>query len=139
MAKIPKANTSHTPATASWPLRQPQQQQPVTEGYQYNQTSPARSPSGPTYTQLSAGNARQAPTYQATPINAATVGMWDWQASGHANHAAPVTIPMFTRMLYMQPMGITYLADNRRRHRIKIVGSFIAIYQNLVNYFMLLL
>uniref|UniRef100_A0A1B0AAB5 Aryl hydrocarbon receptor nuclear translocator homolog n=1 Tax=Glossina pallidipes TaxID=7398 RepID=A0A1B0AAB5_GLOPL len=89
MAKIPKANTSPTPATASWPLRQPQQQQRVTEGYQYNQTSPARSPSGPTYTQLSAGNARQAPTYQATPTNAATVGMWDWQASGHANHAAP--------------------------------------------------
>lgn len=31
------------------------QQQPVTEGYQYSQLSPSRSPSGPTYTQLSSG------------------------------------------------------------------------------------
>lgn len=30
-------------------------QQPVTEGYQYSQLSPSRSPSGPTYTQLSSG------------------------------------------------------------------------------------
>lgn len=35
------------------------QQQPVTESYQYNQISPSRSPSGPTYTQLSGGNPRQ--------------------------------------------------------------------------------
>lgn len=35
-------------------------QQPVTEGYQYSQLSPSRSPSGPTYTQLSSG-ARTAP------------------------------------------------------------------------------
>lgn len=31
------------------------QQQPVTEGYQYNQLSPSRSPNGPTYTQLNTG------------------------------------------------------------------------------------
>lgn len=58
-AGIPKSNqnTSPTPAATAWTLRQ---QQPVSEGYQYSQLSPSRSPSGPTYTQLSSGvNARQ--------------------------------------------------------------------------------
>ncbi|KDR13789.1 Aryl hydrocarbon receptor nuclear translocator-like protein, partial [Zootermopsis nevadensis] len=51
LSRISKANTtSPTPAQAAWSLRQP-----VTEGYQYSQLSPSRSPSGPTYTQLSAG------------------------------------------------------------------------------------
>lgn len=59
-AGIPKTNqqnTSPTPAAAAWSLRQ----QPVPEGYQYSQLSPSRSPSGPTYTQLSGSgvNARQ--------------------------------------------------------------------------------
>jgi hypothetical protein len=40
-------------------------QQPVTEGYQYSQLSPSRSPSGPTYTQLSAG-ARGGPYHTPT-------------------------------------------------------------------------
>ncbi|XP_065355012.1 aryl hydrocarbon receptor nuclear translocator homolog [Calliphora vicina] len=91
MAKIPKANTSPTPQTTNWPLRPPppqQQQQPVTEGYQYQQSSPARSPNGPTYTQLSAGNARQAPTYQTAPTNSAPTAMWDWQNAQHAAHVA---------------------------------------------------
>jgi len=39
--------------------------QPVTEGYQYSQLSPSRSPSGPTYTQLSAG-ARGGPYHTPT-------------------------------------------------------------------------
>uniref|UniRef100_A0A1I8NI81 Aryl hydrocarbon receptor nuclear translocator homolog n=1 Tax=Musca domestica TaxID=7370 RepID=A0A1I8NI81_MUSDO len=92
MAKIPKANSSPTPQHPSnWPLRPPphQQQQPVTEGYQYQQTSPARSPSGPTYTQLSAGNGRQstAAAYQTGPAQAPPPhGMWDWQTAQHAPH-----------------------------------------------------
>jgi aryl hydrocarbon receptor nuclear translocator len=40
------------------------QQQPATEGYQYSQLSPSRSPSGPIYTQLSGTNSRQ--TYHTT-------------------------------------------------------------------------
>lgn len=41
------------------------QQQPVTEGYQYSQLSPSRSPSGPTYTQLSSGARTPAAPYHA--------------------------------------------------------------------------
>lgn len=95
MAKIPKANTSPSPQHPSnWPLRPPppqqQQQQPVTEGYQYQHSSPARSPSGPTYTQLSAGNARQIATApQYAPAQAPPPGMWDWQTTQHAPHGAP--------------------------------------------------
>ncbi|XP_037955350.1 aryl hydrocarbon receptor nuclear translocator homolog [Teleopsis dalmanni] len=111
LAKIPKANTSPTPATPTWTsLRQ---QQPVTEGYQYNQTSPARSPSGPTYTQLSAGNSARQTNYHGTtqpPANAP--GMWDWQnaaqtpqaglgnASGHPSHGHP-----HTTHVHGQPQG----------------------------------
>lgn len=87
LAKIPKANTSPSSSgTPTWTLRQ-QQQQPVTEGYQYNQTSPARSPSGPTYTQLSAGNGRQA-SYHTGPTAAANTAanMWDWQTAGQGPH-----------------------------------------------------
>jgi len=56
------ATTSPTPAQTAWSLRQ----QPVSasESYQYSQLSPARSPNGPTYTQLSTG-ARATPV--ATP------------------------------------------------------------------------
>lgn len=79
LGRIPKNNTtSPTPAATAWTLRQVMiftskcksppyltlhpsvtflQQQPVTESYQYNQISPSRSPSGPTYTQLN--NPRQ--------------------------------------------------------------------------------
>ena len=39
--------------------------QPVTEGYQYSQLSPSRSPSGPTYTQLSSGARTPATQYHA--------------------------------------------------------------------------
>ena len=53
-AGLPKnnQNASPTPAGAqAWAMRQ--QAQP--ESYQYSQLSPSRSPSGPTYTQLSSG------------------------------------------------------------------------------------
>lgn len=47
-------NASPTPsATQTWTMRQQQQAPP--ESYQYSQLSPSRSPSGPTYTQLSSG------------------------------------------------------------------------------------
>lgn len=48
------------------------QQQPVTESYQYSQVSPSRSPSGPTYTQLSGGNNRQ--SYHTTTAPQANAG-----------------------------------------------------------------
>lgn len=57
---LPKTNQNSSPTPANpqvWPMRQ--QAQP--EGYQYSQLSPSRSPSGPTYTQLSSGiNSRPA-------------------------------------------------------------------------------
>lgn len=70
---------SHPQHNAQWNLRQ--QQQPVTEGYQYpsshtQQLSPSRSPNGapPTYTQLS-GNPRPQPYPVSNP------GLWGggWQ------------------------------------------------------------
>lgn len=48
------------------------QQQPVTESYQYNQVSPSRSPSGPTYTQLSGTNSRQQSYHTSTAPQANT-------------------------------------------------------------------
>lgn len=83
LSRISKANTtSPTPAQAAWSLRQP-----VTEGYQYSQLSPSRSPSGPTYTQLSAG-ARGGPYH--TPTTApGNTGMWTWQGSGQPSDSAP--------------------------------------------------
>ncbi|XP_037910547.1 aryl hydrocarbon receptor nuclear translocator homolog isoform X3 [Hermetia illucens] len=72
--RIPKANTSPTPAAAAWSLRQ---QQPVTEGYQYNQLSPSRSPSGPTYTQLSAS--RQSTGYHTGTPAQPNPAIWGWQ------------------------------------------------------------
>lgn len=68
MARLPAGlpknnqNSSPTPAAAqAWTMRQ--QGQP--ESYQYSQLSPSRSPSGPTYTQLSSGiNTR--PSYHTT-------------------------------------------------------------------------
>lgn len=49
--------------------------QPVSEGYQYSEVSPSRSPSGSTYTQLSGGRPPQAP-YQHPQNNPA---LWAWQ------------------------------------------------------------
>lgn len=55
-------NSQNASPTPAWTMRQ--QQQPP-ESYQYSQLSPSRSPSGPTYTQLSSGiNSR--PAYNAT-------------------------------------------------------------------------
>ncbi|KAL7287711.1 hypothetical protein TKK_0018100 [Trichogramma kaykai] len=65
-------------------------QQPVScEGYQYSQSSPSRSPSGPTYTQLSSG--ARTPThaqYHATVPNNNS-GMWSWQSQ--QQHQGPPT------------------------------------------------
>lgn len=63
-AGLPKGNQNASPtpaASQAWAMRQ----QPQPESYQYSQLSPSRSPSGPTYTQLSSGiNAR--PSYHTT-------------------------------------------------------------------------
>lgn len=67
MNRIAKTNTSPTPAQTAWTLRQ----QPVTEGYQFSQLSPSRSPSGPTYTQLS-GGARSSTYHAANAAQQAT-------------------------------------------------------------------
>uniref|UniRef100_A0A1B0CFZ0 Aryl hydrocarbon receptor nuclear translocator homolog n=1 Tax=Lutzomyia longipalpis TaxID=7200 RepID=A0A1B0CFZ0_LUTLO len=77
LGRIHKNNTtSPTPAPTAWPIRQ----QPVTEGYQYNQLSPSRSPSGPTYTQLSGGGLR--PNYQTAEPPHTNTNLWGWQAPG---------------------------------------------------------
>ncbi|XP_011308585.1 aryl hydrocarbon receptor nuclear translocator homolog isoform X3 [Fopius arisanus] len=74
------ANTSPTPVQQGWAIGR---QQPVTEGYQYSQLSPSRSPSGPTYTQLSSG-ARTAPTqYHSVTTVPNNPGMWAWQGQQH--------------------------------------------------------
>ncbi|XP_020277488.1 aryl hydrocarbon receptor nuclear translocator homolog isoform X3 [Pseudomyrmex gracilis] len=76
LSRIQKpANTSPTPQ--AWAIGR---QQPVTEGYQYSQLSPSRSPSGPTYTQLSSG-ARTPATqqYHAVTTVPNNPGMWGWQ------------------------------------------------------------
>lgn len=78
LGHIPKTNnTSPPPAATAWSLRQPQ---PVTESYPYSELSPNRSPTGPTYTQLSATGSRQTSTY--TPSSAQPgSGIWSgWQA-----------------------------------------------------------
>ncbi|KAG8228814.1 hypothetical protein J437_LFUL008310 [Ladona fulva] len=97
LSRIGKTTTSPTPAQAAW--SQPHLRQPVTEGYQYSQMSPSRSPGGPTYTQLSGGGARGGPLTptQATayhhPANtapASSTGMWQWQGSaGQSSDAGP--------------------------------------------------
>ncbi|XP_011642938.1 aryl hydrocarbon receptor nuclear translocator homolog isoform X3 [Pogonomyrmex barbatus] len=80
LSRIQKpANTSPTPQ--AWTIGR---QQPVTEGYQYSQLSPSRSPSGPTYTQLSSG-ARTPATqqYHAVTTVPNNPGMWGWQSQQH--------------------------------------------------------
>ncbi|GLV43244.1 tango [Carabus blaptoides fortunei] len=85
MNRITKTNTtSPTPAQTAWSLRQ----QPVTEGYQFNQLSPSRSPSGPTYTQLS-GGARSTTYHTANPAQATNAGMWAWQSSNQGSDSGP--------------------------------------------------
>lgn len=82
LSRIQKpANTSPTPVQQAWAIGR---QQPVTEGYQYSQLSPSRSPSGPTYTQLSSG-ARPAATqqYHAVTTVPNNPGMWGWQGQQH--------------------------------------------------------
>lgn len=53
-AGLPKGNQNASPtpaASQAWAMRQ----QAQSESYPYSQLSPSRSPSGPTYTQLSSG------------------------------------------------------------------------------------
>ncbi|XP_053984485.1 aryl hydrocarbon receptor nuclear translocator homolog isoform X3 [Hylaeus anthracinus] len=74
------ANTSPTPVQQAWTIGR---QQPVTEGYQYSQLSPSRSPSGPTYTQLSSGARTPATQYHAVTTVPNNPGMWGWQSQQH--------------------------------------------------------
>ncbi|XP_059479772.1 aryl hydrocarbon receptor nuclear translocator homolog isoform X3 [Neocloeon triangulifer] len=92
LSRIAKTSTtSPTPAQTAW--SQPHlRQQPVTEGYQYSQISPSRSPSGPTYTNLGPGvrgplPPTQAPTYH--PATTAPSAMWQWQNSSQASDSGP--------------------------------------------------
>ncbi|XP_032680190.1 aryl hydrocarbon receptor nuclear translocator homolog isoform X3 [Odontomachus brunneus] len=83
LSRIQKpANTSPTPVQQAWTIGR---QQAVTEGYQYSsQLSPSRSPSGPTYTQLSSG-ARTPATQQYHTVTTVpnNPGMWGWQSQQH--------------------------------------------------------
>ncbi|XP_032454519.1 aryl hydrocarbon receptor nuclear translocator homolog isoform X5 [Nasonia vitripennis] len=88
----PAANTSPTPAvqqaTGNWSTIGRQQQPVSCEGYQYSQSSPSRSPSGPTYTQLSSGARTPAAQYHAvTTVPNNNTGMWSWQ--GQQQHQGP--------------------------------------------------
>ncbi|XP_054279287.1 aryl hydrocarbon receptor nuclear translocator homolog isoform X3 [Macrosteles quadrilineatus] len=83
LSRISKTPPTTQHSSAWTTLRQ---QQPVTEGYQYNQLSPSQSPTGPTYTQLSGGARGAAPApYHAAP----TPGMWSWQGPNQAGEAGP--------------------------------------------------
>ncbi|XP_014259945.1 aryl hydrocarbon receptor nuclear translocator homolog [Cimex lectularius] len=82
-----KPTSSPTPAQPAWSLRQP-----VSESYQFSEVSPCRSPSGPTYTQLSGG--RSGVQAYHNPSNNA--GLWSWQgqpdgqgSSNSVNHNVP--------------------------------------------------
>lgn len=108
LGRIAKNNTtSPTPAATAWTLRQ---QQPVTEGYQYNQLSPSRSPT--TYTQLS-GNSRQT-NYHTTTAAQSNPQMWGWQnanqsnehpGSGAASAGSHTTVPVSQGQGQGQPQG----------------------------------
>ncbi|XP_008551069.1 aryl hydrocarbon receptor nuclear translocator homolog isoform X2 [Microplitis demolitor] len=74
------ANTSPSPIQQPWNIGR---QQPVTEGYQYSQLSPSRSPSGPTYTQLSSGARTPASQYHSITTVPNNPSMWAWQAQQH--------------------------------------------------------
>ena len=81
----PTNNTSPTPVQESWQIGR--HQKPVTEGFQYS-LSPFRSPSGPTYTQLSSGARTQSSQYHAvTTVPNNNPGMWSWQ--GQQQHQGP--------------------------------------------------
>ncbi|XP_021963129.1 aryl hydrocarbon receptor nuclear translocator homolog isoform X2 [Folsomia candida] len=98
-----KATTSPTPGQVAWSQTSQQQhiRQSGSEGYQqqYNQLSPNRSPSGPTYTQLSGGSARPAPGVnvnapgQPNSYHPPTTaqGMWQWQGQGGPTDGSPST------------------------------------------------
>lgn len=85
-ASMTKNSQNASPTPAAWTMRQ---QQPP-ESYQYSQLSPSRSPSGPTYTQLSSGiNSRPAyPNATATTQQAPhQPGYFGW-ADGAAGPSA---------------------------------------------------
>ncbi|XP_066591882.1 aryl hydrocarbon receptor nuclear translocator homolog isoform X2 [Prorops nasuta] len=86
LSRIQKpSNTSPTPVQQAWTIGR---QQPVTEGYQYSQLSPSRSPSGPTYTQLSSGARTQTSQYHAVTTVPSNPGIWGWQGQQHQNPQA---------------------------------------------------
>jgi aryl hydrocarbon receptor nuclear translocator len=101
LSRINKSNTSPTPGQVAWSQSSQQQQQQHirqsgSEGYQqYNQMSPSRSPSGPTYTQLSGGPARAPSGVTAPPPGntyhspSTAPGMWQWQNSGGGQNGPP--------------------------------------------------
>lgn len=84
-ANINRINKS-SPASAqsAWTVRQ----QPVTEGYQFNELSPSRSPNTQTYTQLTTGTRQNASSYH-TPASTANAGLWDWQGGQSSNDNVP--------------------------------------------------
>lgn len=69
--------TSPSTAQSAWTMCQP-----VSEGYQYSEVSPSRSPSGSTYTQLSGGRPTQAPYHAPAQNNAA---LWAWQGQSQVD------------------------------------------------------
>ncbi|XP_014282178.1 aryl hydrocarbon receptor nuclear translocator homolog [Halyomorpha halys] len=73
---IPRMTKSASPSAAqsAWTLCQP-----GSEGYQYSEVSPSRSPSGSTYTQLGGRAATQAP-YHNAQNNTALWGAWQGQS-----------------------------------------------------------
>ncbi|CAG7837683.1 unnamed protein product [Allacma fusca] len=87
--RITKANTSPTPGQVAWSQTSQHLRQSGSEGYQqYNQMSPSRSPSGPTYTQLSGGSSRASSGVSSSAQGnsyhppATAPGMWQWQNPG---------------------------------------------------------
>jgi len=95
---IAKPGSSPTPGQGSW-NQSTSSRQTLADSYPaYNQISPSRSPSGPTYTQLSGGATRasvvnipgQANAYQTT---AGVPGMWQWHGQGGNQEGAAGQTP----------------------------------------------
>ncbi|CAA9999463.1 unnamed protein product [Nesidiocoris tenuis] len=92
IALITKTDTSSSPVPSPWTLCQPASE----SGYQYSEVSPASSPSGPTYTQLSGGRNSQAGYHHSSPSNP---GLWNWQGAtpadgSHGQGASVSTAPL---------------------------------------------
>jgi len=80
-AGLAKSNQNSSPTPAGTPAWNAMRQQQQEGQYQYSQLSPSRSPSGPTYTQLSSGiNSRPAyhTTTSAQQQQSAQAGYYGW-------------------------------------------------------------